>query len=164
MNANGDAVAKDLGTAAPCTSRTPSPASKMQTLPTLRRVPMPRPILQESRIHAAIRDEVANRHADLVAEVEAAVSRHDVVVVGMAQNPWPKLARRALRAAGVPHEYLEYGSYLSMWRRRNALKMWTGWPTFPMIFVKGVMIGGAKDLKVLIASGELRRMLAPATS
>jgi monothiol glutaredoxin len=31
--------------------------------------------------------------------------------------------------------YLEYGSYTKGWRRRLALKMWTGWPTFPMIFV-----------------------------
>ena len=33
--------------------------------------------------------------------------------------------------------------------------------TFPMIFVKGVLIGGAADLDRLIDSGELARMLAP---
>jgi glutaredoxin-related protein len=38
--------------------------------------------------------------------------------------------------------------------------MWTGWPTFPMVFVKGVLVGGADDLKALIASGELQQMLA----
>jgi len=37
--------------------------------------------------------------------------------------------------------------------------MWTGWPTFPMVFVKGVLIGGAADLESLIASGELERLL-----
>ena len=36
--------------------------------------------------------------------------------------------------------------------------MWTGWPTFPMVFVKGVLIGGANDLERLIASGELERL------
>ena len=41
--------------------------------------------------------------------------------------------------------------------RRLALKMWTGWPTFPMVFVKGVLIGGASDLAKLIESGELPR-------
>ncbi len=69
-------------------------------------------------------------------------------------------ARRALDAAGVTHQYLEYGSYFSIWRRRNALKMWTGWPTFPMVFVKGTLIGGAHDLDKLVSSGELQRMLA----
>ena len=65
----------------------------------------------------------------------------------------------ALDAAGVACRYLEFGSYFSGWRRRNALKLWTGWPTFPMVFVKGVLIGGATDLERLIKSGELQRML-----
>jgi monothiol glutaredoxin len=33
--------------------------------------------------------------------------------------------------------------------------MWTGWPTFPMIFHKGVFIGGAADLEKLLESGEI---------
>lgn len=37
--------------------------------------------------------------------------------------------------------------------------MGTGWPTFPMVFVKGVMVGGANDLERLMKSGELARML-----
>jgi glutaredoxin-related protein len=78
----------------------------------------------------------------------------------MRQNPFPRKARRALAAAGIAFHYLEYGSYFSDWRRRNALKMWTGWPTFPMVFVKGVLVGGADDLAKLIDSGELRRLLA----
>lgn len=120
---------------------------------------MPRSILDEDHIHPAIRDAIANNHADIVAEVKAAIAANDVVVVGMAQNPVPKQARGMLDAAGIPYRYLTYGSYLGAWRRRNALKMWTGWPTFPMIFVKGVLIGGAADLKRLLDSGELKRML-----
>ena len=61
--------------------------------------------------------------------------------------------------AGVAFKYLEYGSYLSEWRRRNALKMWTGWSTLPMVFVKGTLVGGAEDLERLIRSGELKRLL-----
>jgi glutaredoxin-related protein len=60
----------------------------------------------------------------------------------------------------VAHRYLEYGSYTSDWRRRNTLKMWTGWPTFPMVFVRGTLVGGAQDLQALIDSGELKRLLA----
>ena len=120
---------------------------------------MSRNVLAEARIHPAIRDKIANKHADIVLEVEAAVSANDVVVVGMKQNPHPRRARKALAGRGIAHRYLEYGSYLSQWRRRNALKMWTGWPTFPMIFVKGVLIGGASDLDRLISSGELSRLL-----
>jgi monothiol glutaredoxin len=121
---------------------------------------MSRSILDEAHIHPAIRETIANNHADLVREVQAAVAANAVVVVGMKQNPAPKEARRALDAAGIPYKYLEYGSYLGPWRRRNALKMWTGWPTFPMIFVKGIFVGGAADLGKLIASGEIKAILA----
>ena len=121
---------------------------------------MPRDILDESRIHPAIRERVASHQAAIVQEVQAALRQHAVVVVGMAMNPFPRKARRALDAASVPYHYLSYGSYFGDWRRRNALKMWTGWPTFPMVFVKGTLVGGAAELARLIDSGELRRLLA----
>ena len=121
---------------------------------------MPRPILDESHIHPAIRDQVARHQQDIVKEVMAAVKAHDVVVIGMGMNPFPKKARKLLDDAGQPYHYLEYGNYFNTWRRRNALKLWTGWPTFPMVFVKGVLVGGAKELKALIDNGELGRLLA----
>jgi len=118
---------------------------------------MPRPILPEDRIHPAVRGKVANYRADIVAEVQAAVAANEIVVVGMRMNPFPKKARKLLDAAGLAYKYLEYGSYLRQYRRRLGLKLWTGWPTFPMVFVKGVLVGGAQDLERLIASGELAR-------
>ncbi len=121
---------------------------------------MSRPQLNESHLHPAIRDTVGHLHAEVVHNVHAASMSNAVLVVGMAGNPFCKRARKALDAAGVPHQYLEYGSYVSRWRERLALKMWTGWPTFPMVFVKGVLVGGAADLATLIASGELKRLLA----
>ncbi len=87
------------------------------------------------------------------------MARHAVVVVGMGINPFPKKARNALDAAGIAYEYLEYGNYFNNWRQRNALKMWTGWPTLPMVFVKGSLVGGASDLIQLISSGELKKLL-----
>jgi glutaredoxin-related protein len=120
---------------------------------------MPRQILEESRLHPAVREHVANLHADIVHNVQAAAASNAVLVVGMSGNPACRKARKALDGAGVAHQYLEYGSYFSQWRRRNALKMWTGWPTFPMVFVKGALVGGNHDLGRLIASGELKRLL-----
>jgi glutaredoxin-related protein len=116
-----------------------------------------RPILEEAKIHPAVRGKVANYRADVVKEVQDAVAANAIVVVGMRMNPWPRKARRMLDAAGLPYKYLEYGSYLGEWRKRLVLKMWSGWPTFPMIFVKGVLIGGAQDLERLVQSGELKK-------
>ena len=116
-----------------------------------------RPILEEANIHPAVRGKIANYRTNIVKEVQDAIAANPVVVVGMRMNPWPRKARRLLDAAGIAYKYVEYGSYLGEWRKRLALKMWAGWPTFPMIFVKGVLIGGAQDLERLIGSGELRQ-------
>lgn len=120
---------------------------------------MSRTLLDESHVHPAIRAQIAALHRDVVDQVIAALAAHAVVVVGMQGNPFVRQARKALDAAGVAHHYRGYGSYLSQWRRRNALKMWSGWPTFPMVFVKGMLVGGASDLRRLVDSGELKRLL-----
>ena len=117
---------------------------------------MSRHVLDENQIHPAVRGLVAQNHQDIIQEVMSAIAQHDTVVVGMAQNPEVSSVRKALSQAGLNPHYLEYGSYLSQWRRRNALKMWSGWPTFPMVFHKGVLLGGNKDTKALLARGELQ--------
>lgn len=120
---------------------------------------MPRHVLDESKIHPAIRQKVSDYKRDLVEEVQAAMGKTDVVVAGMAQNPNCSRACKALKNKGISYSYIERGSYLSEWRTRLALKMWTGWPTFPMVFVKGTFVGGADDLQKLIDSGELETMI-----
>lgn len=117
-----------------------------------------RPVLDIEHIHPAIRAAVAQERQGWVHEVQAAVAATPVVVVGMRGNPYCKKACKVVAAQGVNYKYLEYGSYFSGWRSRNALKMWTGWPTFPMVFVQGVLIGGATDLQRLIDSGEFKQM------
>ena len=94
---------------------------------------MPRQVLDEAHIHPAIRETLAGYRAGLLREVQAAIAADAIVVVGMRQNPFPKKARKLLDEKGIKYRYLEYGSYLSDWRPRLAIKLWTGWPTFPMI-------------------------------
>ena len=120
---------------------------------------MTREILDNNQIHPAVQATVNNNHADIVAEVQEAIANNQIVIVGMAQNPAPKKARKQLDELGLDYAYLEYGSYFSLWRRRNALKMWTGWPSFPMIFVKGLLIGGSSDMRALIEAGEFSKLL-----
>src|SRR3569833_1735387 len=120
---------------------------------------MSRTVLEEARIHPGIRARMAEAGAEIVREVEAAVAQHDVVVVGMAQKPKPRKTKQQHETHNEPNFYLEYGSYFSAWRRRLPLKLWTGWTPFTMIFVKGVLIGGASELAALLASGELDKLL-----
>ena len=123
-----------------------------------------RKILDSSRIHPAAAEKMGTRHADTVRQVEQAIAEHAVVVVGMAQNPHVRGVRQALAEAGIDFHYLEYGSYLSEWQRRLAIKLWSGWPTFPQVFVRGVLIGGKDLTKAAIADGTLRARLDAPTA
>ena len=114
-----------------------------------------RKMLSSTAIHASIKDQVEGYHIDIVDEVKAAVSVNRVIVVGMRYNDAVYGARKALKKAGTEFTYLEYGGYASQWRWRLALKMWTGWPTFPMIFVDQTLVGRSKDLQRLLNDGKL---------
>ncbi|MEZ4449357.1 MAG: glutaredoxin domain-containing protein [Nannocystaceae bacterium] len=118
-----------------------------------------RPILAADAVSPEVAASIANFHRTIVDEVEAAIARDPVVVVGMAQNPFVKKARKALEAAGVAFTYLEYGSYFGAWRERLAIKIWSGWPTFPQVYVRGVLIGGFDQTVAALADGSLRQRL-----
>jgi glutaredoxin-related protein len=123
---------------------------------------MERPTLATDHVAAPVKEQVAAFHRDVVDEVAKAVARHPVVVVGMKQNPVVKKARKILQEEGVAYEYLEYGSYLSQWKRRLAIKLWAGFPTFPMVFVDGTLVGGAREVEKLRAAGGLKDRAARA--
>ena len=118
-----------------------------------------RPRLPDDRIAPALADKMAAFHAEVVKEVQDAVARENFVVVGMAQNPFVKKARAALKEANLPYAYLEYGSYFGEWKKRLAIKLWTGWPTFPQVFVRGVLVGGNDETRAAIADGSLAKRL-----
>lgn len=120
---------------------------------------MSRQLLDETLIHPSIQSRIGGRFNDTLNEVKQAVSNNPILIVGMAQNPNCKNARKTLDKTTINYQYLEYGSYFKEWQRRLVLKMWTGWPTFPMVFVNGQLVGGANELKALHASGELNNLL-----
>lgn len=100
---------------------------------------------------------ITGYHQQTVNEVAAAVAANKIVVVGMVMNPFVKKARKALTEAGIDFKYLEYGTYWSMWKPRLAIKLWSGWPTYPQVFVDGKLIGGFKELDAAMKSGKIKK-------
>jgi glutaredoxin-related protein len=117
-----------------------------------------RPLLDPARTALSARERIAAFHPETVREVQRALAESTIVVVGMAQNPHVRNVRNALTQAGFEFKYLEYGSYFSKWKERLAIKLWSGWPTFPQVFVKGVLIGGEDLTVAAIRDGSLRKM------
>lgn len=118
---------------------------------------MTRPTLPAEKLSPAVHESLSRFHRAIVDEVASTVAREHVVVVGMAQNPVVKRARKLLDSEGIKFSYLEYGSYFSKWKERLAIKLWAGFPTFPMVFIDGTLIGGNAELEKLRAEGKLPR-------
>ena len=121
---------------------------------------MSRSLLDSTHIEPSALEKMSAFHAETVREVEDAVRSHPLVVVGMAQNPHVRAVRKALDEAGLAYRYLEYGSYFSEWKKRLAIKLWSGWPTFPQVYVHGRLLGGEDLTKAALADGSLKERLA----
>ena len=118
---------------------------------------MNRPVLAPEKVSQSALTFISGYHQDVVTEVANAVASNKIVVVGMSQNPFVGKARKALQNAAVDFKYLQYGSYFSQWKPRLAIKLWSGWPTYPQVFVDGKLIGGFKELDQEIKSGKISK-------
>ncbi len=105
-----------------------------------------RRLFKSENIDPAALKKVESYFPEVIQEIEQLVQEHEWVVVGMAQNPFVTKARKRLSEKNIHFQYIEHGSYFSKWKPRLAIKMWTGWPTFPQIFHRGKLIGGYTDL------------------
>ena len=118
---------------------------------------MSRTVLASENLTPEALDAINGYHGQVVQEVANNVSAHKVVVVGMAMNPFVKKARKALDDAGIAYKYLEFGGYASMWKPRLAIKLWSGWPTYPQVFVDGKLVGGFKETNAALKAGKITK-------
>jgi monothiol glutaredoxin len=118
---------------------------------------MNRTVLASENVAPEALNFITSYHSKTVTEVASAVASNKVVVVGMAMNPFVKKARKALTEAGIDFKYLEYGNYWSMWKPRLAIKLWSGWPTYPQVFVDGKLVGGFNDLNAAMKAGKVKK-------
>ncbi len=111
---------------------------------------MERKVLATSQLHPEALKFISQNYATTVNEVIKAVEKNKVVVVGMALNPFVKKACKLLEKNKMDYTYLSYGGYLSKWHQRLAIKLWSGWPTYPQVFIDGKLIGGCADLELFL--------------
>lgn len=62
----------------------------------------------------------------------------------------------ALKACGKPFSYVNIFEDPEI---REGLKTYSNWPTFPQLYVKGELIGGADIAMEMYESGELQSLL-----
>eukprot|EP00904_Undaria_pinnatifida_P001553 jgi/Undpi1/11399/HiC_scaffold_30.g13696.m1 len=109
----------------------------------------------------AVADGAEGVEPELAAKLKRLISTSPVMLFmkGAAKEPKCKFSRRmveVLRGAGV-----DFGSFdiLSDDEVRNGLKAYSNWPTFPQLYVKGVLLGGVDNLTKLAENGDLKAQL-----
>ncbi|CAM9177426.1 unnamed protein product [Ectocarpus sp. 13 AM-2016] len=101
---------------------------------------------------------------ELKAKLKSIIGTSPVMLFmkGNAEEPKCKFSRKMaemLRGAKV-----DFGSFdiLTDEEVRAGLKVYSNWPTFPQLYVKGVLVGGVDEVSKLAEDGDLKNSLANA--
>ena len=113
-----------------------------------------------TKLSPQAQESIGAFHQNIIEELEKCIAENNVVLVGMALNPHVKKAKQLLTKNNIPFVYKEYGGYFSAWKERLAIKLWSGWPTFPQVFVKQTLIGGATDTQKALKTNEIQELLS----
>ncbi|MDD3529537.1 MAG: Grx4 family monothiol glutaredoxin [Gallionellaceae bacterium] len=93
------------------------------------------------------------------------VTGHPVVLYMKGTPQFPQCgfsatAVKVLQACGVTDFHAV--NVLADEALREGVKQYASWPTFPQLYVRGQLVGGADIMREMYQSGELQRLLAGA--
>ena len=63
---------------------------------------------------------------------------------------------KVLRDIGVPFKAVDV---LAEPEKREAIKVYSSWPTIPQLYVKGEFVGGCDIIREMAETGELKQLL-----
>jgi monothiol glutaredoxin len=98
---------------------------------------------------------------DVNARIEEQLKSHDVLLYMKGTPDFPQCGFSgqtiaALNAIGKPYSYVNIFEDQEV---REGLKVYSNWPTFPQLYVKGELIGGCDIVIEMFRSGELKKLL-----
>lgn len=93
--------------------------------------------------------------------IEEQLNSHDVLLYMKGTPDFPQCgfsgqAIAALNAIGKPYSFVNIFEDQEV---REGLKVYSNWPTFPQLYVKGELIGGSDIMIEMYHSGELKQLL-----
>jgi monothiol glutaredoxin len=103
----------------------------------------------------AMKDPVQER-------IERQISEHDVVLFMKGTPVFPQCGFSNLVVQVLSHLGIKFKGIdvLSDPALRQAIKVFSDWPTIPQLYVKGEFVGGCDIVREMYESGELAQLLA----
>lgn len=98
---------------------------------------------------------------DVNSRIEEQLNAHDVLLYMKGTPDFPQCGFSgqtvaALNALGKPYGTV---NILEDQEIREGLKIYSSWPTFPQLYVKGELVGGSDIVIEMYHSGELQKLL-----
>lgn len=98
---------------------------------------------------------------DVTKRIEEQLQAHDVLLYMKGTPDFPQCGFSgqvvaALKAVGTPFAFVNIFEDQEI---REGLKVYSNWPTFPQLYVKGELIGGSDIVVEMYNSGELQGLL-----
>tara|TARA_R110002096_G_scaffold65006_4_gene158322 strand:- start:51804 stop:52172 length:369 start_codon:yes stop_codon:yes gene_type:complete len=108
-----------------------------------------------------INQDLTGKTVDINARIEDQLKSHDVLLYMKGTPDFPQCGFSgqtvaALNAVGKPFSYVNIFEDPEI---REGLKVYSNWPTFPQLYVKGELIGGCDIVVEMYHSGELKELL-----
>ena len=102
---------------------------------------------------------------DVNERIEEQLKSHDVLLYMKGTPDFPQCGFSgqtvaALNAVGKPYASVNISEDPEI---REGLKVYSNWPTFPQLYVKGELIGGCDIVIDMYNSGELEKVIEEAT-
>jgi len=102
--------------------------------------------------------------ADVIEDIRREVGENKVVLYMKGTPSFPMCGFSAatvkvLREIGVPFKAIDV---LAEPEKREAIKVYSNWPTVPQLYVNGEFVGGCDIMREMYQSGELQKLIAGA--
>lgn len=101
---------------------------------------------------------------DIMKEIDEEVKKADVLLYmkGSPEQPMCGFSMRVVEALADVGKPFGYVNILADEEKRQALKQYSNWPTFPQLYVKGELVGGCDIVMEMHQSKELHSLLEDA--
>lgn len=94
------------------------------------------------------------------------IEGNDIILYmkGSPQQPQCGFSAKTVQALMACGERFAYINILDNPEIRENLKVYSNWPTFPQLYIKGELVGGCDIISELYESGELKKMVSAAAA
>jgi len=96
--------------------------------------------------------------------IKEQIESNDILLYmkGSPQQPQCGFSAKTSQALMACEERFAYINILDNPEIRENLKVYSNWPTFPQLYIKGELVGGCDIITELYESGELKKMVSSA--